>query len=410
MKVVILSRAPHAYSTRRLREACLAAGYTVRVLDTLRFSISVEEDDPQLYYRDKKLSRYDGVIPRIGASVTFYGTAIVRQFEQMGIFTLASSHAISVSRDKLRSLQILSRHNIGIPPTVFVRDRQSVMNAVERVGGAPVIIKVLEGTQGVGVILADSVKVAQSIVETLHTARQNVLIQKFVEESRGRDIRAFVVGGQVVAAMRRVAQGDEFRSNVHLGGRTEAVKLEPEYERTAIHAAQIMGLRVAGVDMLESADGPQVMEINSSPGLQGIEGATGVDVAGAIVQHLGDEVLLPEVDLKQRLTFAKGYGVAEFELTADNPLTGKTLAELALDEMDVTVLSIQRGSVVIPNPGGSRELLRGDLIVAYGKLITLKGLVPRDRHGRRSDLRKKKSKRTKSKRSPKTPPRGATTE
>jgi len=390
MKIVILSRAPHAYSTRRLREACLAAGYTVRVLDTLRFSISVEEDDPQLYYRDKRLSRYDAVIPRVGASVTFYGTAVVRQFEQMGIFTLSSSHAIRVSRDKLRSLQILSRHNIGIPPTIFVRDRESVIPAIERLGGAPVIIKVLEGTQGVGVILAESTKVAQSIIDTLHTARQNVLIQRFVAESRGRDIRAFVVGGQVVAAMRRVAQGDEFRSNVHLGGTTEAVTLEPEYERTAIHAAQIMGLRVAGVDMLESDEGPQVMEVNSSPGLQGIETATGVDVAGAIVRHLGDEVLLPEVDVKQRLTLAKGYGVAEFELTPGGPLTDKTLQELALSELDVTVLSIQRGSVVIPNPRGQQRLLRGDLVVAYGKLMTLKQLIPRDARGRRKPPRRRR--------------------
>ena len=190
MKVLILSRAPHAYSTRRLREACLVGGYTVRVLDTLRFSISVEQGDPQLYYRDKRLSRYDAVIPRVGTSVTLYGTAVVRQFEQMGVFTLASSHAIRVSRDKLRSLQVLSRHQIGIPPTVFVQDPESVAPAIERLGGAPVVIKVLEGTQGGGVILAESVKMAQSIIDTLHRARQHVLIQRFVEESRGKDIRA----------------------------------------------------------------------------------------------------------------------------------------------------------------------------------------------------------------------------
>ncbi len=387
MKVVVLSRAPHAYSTRRLREACLSAGYTVRILDTLRFSISIEEGDPQLYYRDRRLSRYDAVIPRIGTSVTFYGTSVVRQFEQMGIFTLSSSHAIRVSRDKLRSLQVLSRHNIGIPPTVFVRDSESVVPAIERLGGAPVVIKVLEGTQGVGVILAESVKVAQSIIHTLHAARQNVLIQRFISEARGRDVRALVVGGRVVAAMRRIAQGDEFRSNIHLGGRTEKVNLSPEYERTAIRAAQIMGLRVAGVDMLETNDGPQVMEINSSPGLQGIEGTTGVDIAGAIVEHLGEEVLLPEVDVKQRLSLARGYGVAEFELPATGPLTGQTLAELALTEKDVTILSIQRGSVVIPNPRASERLLRGDHVVAYGNLMTLKQLIPRDARGRRRPRR-----------------------
>lgn len=357
--------------------------HQVRVLDTLRFSMAVERADPRLLYRDKLLSNYDAVVPRIGASVTFYGTAVVRQFEQMGVFTLASSHAISVSRDKLRSLQVLSRHNIGIPQTVFVRDRQSVVPAIESLGGAPVIVKVLEGTQGIGVILAESVKVAQAIIETLQGARQNVLIQKFVSESRGRDIRAFVVGGQVVAAMRRTAQGDEFRSNVHLGGTTEALELSPEYERTAIHAAQIMGLRVAGVDMLESDDGPQVMEINSSPGLEGIEKATGVDVAGHIIGHIEEHFLLPEVDLKQRLTLDKGYGVAEFDLTEKSELIDQTLEELGLGARDVTVLSIQRGSVVIPNPGGTQMLRRGDRIVCYGKQLTLKALIPRDERGRR---------------------------
>ncbi|HJL15508.1 MAG TPA: 30S ribosomal protein S6--L-glutamate ligase [Sandaracinaceae bacterium LLY-WYZ-13_1] len=390
MKIVILSRARHSYSTRRLREACLARGHKVRVLDTLRFTMAVEQGHPQLYYRDKMLSRYDAVIPRIGASVTFYGTAVVRQFEQLGTFTLSSSHAISVSRDKLRSLQVLSRHNIGIPATHFVRDRQSVIPAIERLGGAPVIVKVLEGTQGVGVILAETMKVAEAIIETLHGAKQNVLIQKFVRESRGRDIRAFVVGGHVVAAMRRVAQGDEFRSNVHRGGRTEKVELDPEYERTAIHAAQIMGLRVAGVDMLESDDGPQVMEVNSSPGLEGIEKATDVDVAGQIVEHIEDQFLLPEIDLKQRLTLDKGYGVAEFDIAPTSELAGQTLRELALGERDVTVLSIQRGSVVIPNPRGDAELLRGDHVVCYGKLLALKQLIPRDARGRRKPLKVKK--------------------
>lgn len=390
MKIVILSRARHSYSTRRLREACLTRGHKVRVLDTLRFSMSVEQGHPELFYRDKVLSRYDAVIPRIGASVTFYGTAVVRQFEQMGVFTLSSSHAISVSRDKLRSLQVLSRHNIGIPQTQFVRDRQSVIPAIERLGGAPVIVKVLEGTQGVGVILADTMKVAQAIIETLHGAKQNVLIQKFVKESRGRDVRAFVVGGHVIAAMRRVAEGDEFRSNVHRGGRTEKVELHPEYERTAIHAAQIMGLRVAGVDMLESEDGPQVMEVNSSPGLEGIEKATGVDVAGQIIEHIEDQFLLPELDLKQRLTLDKGYGIAEFDIAQNSELVDRTLADLALRDRDVTVLSIQRGSVVIPNPRGDQKLLRGDRVVCYGKNLALKQLIPRDARGRRKRSPRKK--------------------
>ncbi|UJR78208.1 30S ribosomal protein S6--L-glutamate ligase [Sandaracinus amylolyticus] len=378
MRIAILSRARGCYSTRRLREACLARGHETKVLDTLRFSMAVEQGQPELYYKERRLSRYDAVIPRVGASITFYGTAVVRQFEQMGVFTLNGSHAITVARDKLRALQVLSRHNVGFPATTFVRHRDDLLPAIDRLGGGPVVVKMLEGTQGMGVILADSRRVAQTIVETLQSARQNVLIQRFVAESRGRDVRAFVVGGRVVAAMRRIAQGDEFRSNVHRGGRTESIHLEPEYERTAIRAAQIMGLRVAGVDMLESKDGPLVLEINSSPGLQGIEAATKVDVAGAIVEHIEEQVLFPEVDLKQRLTLDKGYGVSEFPITPGSELAGRTLAEAKLQERDVRVLSVQRGSLVIPNPRGATRLYAGDVVLCFGKLIALKHLIPRD--------------------------------
>jgi ribosomal protein S6--L-glutamate ligase len=377
MKALILSREPSNYSNTRLRAAFAERGHKAMVLDTLKFAVSVEEGEPDLYYRNKHLTHYDAVVPRIGASITFYGTAVVRQFEQMGTFTLNTSHAISVSRDKLRALQVLSRHHIGIPATIFVRDRAAVLPAIERLGGAPVVIKLLEGTQGVGVILADSIKVAQAIIETLQSARQNVLIQRFVKESRGTDIRAFVVGGRVVAAMRRIAKGDEFRSNVHRGGRMETMQLEPEYERTAIRAAQIMGLRVAGVDMLESNEGPQVMEVNSSPGLEGIEATTGIDVAGAIVEHIEEEVLFPEVDVRQRLTLEKGYGVAEFSVGPRHPMANKSLAELSLRELGVMVLSIQRGSVTLPNPNGSTRLCAKDLLLCYGKIVSLRDMMPR---------------------------------
>ncbi len=383
MKIAILSRSPKAYSTRRLKEAAHARGHKVRVLDTLLFSVALSPGAPKLYYRGKAVGAYDAVIPRVGASITFYGTAIVRQFEQMGVFVVNSSHAIGVSRDKLRSLQLLSRHGLGMPATFFVRDKDALLPAIDALGGAPVVVKLLEGTQGVGVILAESRKVAQAIVETLQSAKQNVLIQRFVQESRGRDIRAFVVDGKVVAAMRRVARGDEFRSNVHRGGVAEPVELSREFERTAVRAAQILGLRVAGVDMLESESGPQLMEVNSSPGLEGIEGATGIDVAGAIVEHLEDQVMFPEVDVKQRLTLQNGYGVAEFHVTRDSELRDKTLGEAALRERDVVVLSIQRGSVTIPNPRAERELLLGDQLLCYGKLDVLKTLIPRDRTGRR---------------------------
>jgi ribosomal protein S6--L-glutamate ligase len=346
------------------------------VLDTLRFAISLEAEAPDLFYQGKSLSHYDAVIPRIGASITYYGTAVVRQFEQMNVFCMNSATGITNSRDKLRSLQILSRHDVGIPATEFVRSKADVLPAIERAGGAPVIVKLLEGTQGVGVILADSRKVAEAIIETLQSARQNVLIQKFVAESKGKDVRAFVVGDRVVAAMRRVAQGQEFRSNVHRGGSTEAIQLDDRYERTAIRAAQIMGLRVAGVDMLEGEDGPQIMEVNSSPGLEGIERATGVDVAGAIVEYLDDVVQFPELDVRQRLTVSRGYGVTEVPIGKSSDLAGTTIAEARLRDRDVIILSIHRSGTVIANPKSSRTIEAGDRLLCFGKLEELKGLIP----------------------------------
>src|SRR5210317_552944 len=251
MKLAILSCSPHAYSTRRLKEAAELRGHRAKVLNTLKFAIDLDRGSPDLYYRQKALSTYDAVLPRIGASITYYGTAVVRQFQEMDVFCANTAHGIANSRDKLRSLQILSRHHIGIPKTTFVRDKRDVLPAIERVGGAPVIIKLLEGTQGIGVLLAETVESAEAIIELLQSQKQNVLIQKFVAESKGRDIRAIVVGDRVVAAMRRVAQGQEFRSNVHRGGKTEVVELDDVYKETAIRAAQILGLRVAGVDLLE---------------------------------------------------------------------------------------------------------------------------------------------------------------
>jgi ribosomal protein S6--L-glutamate ligase len=289
-----------------------------------------------------------------------------------------SSQAISVSRDKLRSIQILSRHRIGIPKTAFVHELDEIVPTIDRMGGPPVVIKLLQGTQGIGVLLADTANVAKSIIEVLQSAaNQNVLIQEFVKESKGRDIRAFVVGNRVVAAMRRVAQGDEFRSNVHRGGRAEAIELDPEYERTAIHAAQIMGLRVAGVDMLEGREGPRIMEVNSSPGLEGIEGATGRDVAGAVVELIEEEVLFPEIDIRQRLTLQSGYSVLEVPVDDHSELAHKTIRDTGLRDRDVVVMTIQRGSVSIPNPKGSREVLPGDTLLCFGKALTLKGLAPR---------------------------------
>ena len=387
MKLAILSRAPRAYSTQRLRTAALERGHDVKVLNTLRFGIDLSEDEPDLQFRGRQLSTYDAVLPRIGASITYFGTAVVRQFEQMDVYTPNTANGISNSRDKLRATQILSRHNIGMPATFFVRNRADVKQAIEQVGGAPVVIKLLEGTQGIGVILAPEVKVAEAIIETLQSTSQNVLIQAFVKESRGRDIRALVVGDRVVAAMRRSAQGDEFRSNVHRGGTVEAVELTPEYEQTAVRAAQIMGLRVAGVDMLEGNDGPLVMEVNSSPGLQGIETATRLDVAGAIVDYIADQVDFPQVDVRQRLAVSTGYGVAELQVHAGSEMVGKALRDSGLPDRDITVLTLHRGTSVTPSPRPGKVLEAEDRLLCFGKLEEMRSMIP-ERPKRRRKVKK----------------------
>lgn len=384
MKLAILSRAPRSYSTQRLRTAALDRGHQVKVLNTLRFGIDLSGDEPDLQFRGKQLSEYDAVLPRIGNSVTYFGTAVVRQFEQMDVYTPNTANGISNSRDKLRASQILSRHNIGMPATTFVRDRADVIPAIERVGGAPVVIKLLEGTQGIGVILAPDIKVAEAIIETLQSTRQQVLIQRFVKESRGRDIRALVVGDRVVAAMRRVAQGDEFRSNVHRGGSVERVELDPEAERVAVRSAHIMGLKVAGVDMLEGNAGPLVMEVNSSPGLEGIESATKLDVAGAIIDYIDNQVAFPQIDVRERLSVSTGYGVAELVVHGDADLVGKTIGTSGLRERDISVLTLHRGTTVIPNPFPHHELHAEDRLLCFGKLEEMRSMIPaRSRRQRR---------------------------
>ncbi|MEO1524655.1 MAG: RimK family alpha-L-glutamate ligase [Planctomycetota bacterium] len=383
MKVAILSRSLGCYSTRRLKEAAEMRGHHAKVLDTLRFSIDLEKGDPDLFFRAKQLSHYDAIIPRIGASITYFGTAVVRQFEQMDVFTTCSSAGIVNSRDKLRALQMLSRHQIGIPQTVFVRERRDILPAIERVGGVPIVIKLLEGTQGVGVILAESVKTAEAIIQTLQSTRQNVLVQKFVKEARGQDVRAFVVGDRVVSAMRRIAQGDEFRSNIHRGGRAEAIVLDETYCETAVRAAQIMGLRVAGVDMLETNDGPQVLEVNSSPGLEGIETCTQLDIAGAIIDYLAAQVDFSDIDIRQRLTVSRGYGVAEIHVPEGSDFIGKTIDESGLPEQDINVLTLYRGTTVIPNPRLKRKLEPGDRLLCFGKLEAMRGMIPEKTRRRR---------------------------
>jgi len=293
MRLVILSRQETLYSTRVLAEAGRQRGHRVDVLDTLQFDIRVSRRNPELFYQGTPVGPVDAVIPRIGASITFYGLAVVRQFEMMGVYCLNESQAIARSRDKLRCLQILSRHDIGLPPTVYTRQADHVPGCIERVDGAPVIVKLLQGTQGIGVVLAESAAAASSVVDAFHGLDQNILIQKFIHEAKGSDIRAVVVGRKIVGAMRRRAVAGEFRSNIHRGGKAQKIRLSAEYRKTALAAARVLGLRLAGVDMIESAEGPMVMEVNSSPGLEGIQKTTGVDAAGAVIETIEREVKTP---------------------------------------------------------------------------------------------------------------------
>ncbi|WP_396589244.1 30S ribosomal protein S6--L-glutamate ligase [Bermanella sp. R86510] len=284
MRIAILSRGPNLYSTRRLKEAGEALGHDVDVIDTLHCYMDITSSNPTVRYQGRELPVYDAVIPRIGASISFYGTAVVRQFEMMGTYCVNESVAISRSRDKLRSLQLLSRKGIGLPRTGFASKPDKIDDLIKNVGGAPVVIKLLEGTQGIGVVLADTKKAAESIIEAFMGLKANILVQEFIKEANGADIRCFVVGEKVVASMIRQGAEGEFRSNLHRGGKAELVKLSPTERRTAIAAAKAMGLNMCGVDILRSNSGPVVMEVNSSPGLEGIETATHKDVAKIIIQ------------------------------------------------------------------------------------------------------------------------------
>ncbi len=287
MNIAILSRDPRLYSTRRLKEAGEKRGHKVEIIDHMKCVLVIEKKNPMVWYNGRKLDYFDAIIPRIGASVTFYGAAVVRQFEMMKVFTTVESQALIRSRDKLRCLQILSRAGLGLPKTIFMDYTKDTEGIIEAVGGAPVVIKLLEGTQGLGVVLAENKKAAQSVIEAFHGVKTRIIVQEFIKESKGADVRAFVVNGEVVGAMRRQATREgEFRSNLHRGGVATVVKLNRHEKHAAIEAAKKMGLGVAGVDMLPSKRGPLIIEVNSSPGLEGIEGATKVDIAGKIYEYL----------------------------------------------------------------------------------------------------------------------------
>lgn len=293
MKIAILSRHPQLYSTRRLVEEAHKRGHHVKVIDTLRCYMNINADQPSIHYKAESLPHFDAVIPRIGASITFYGTAVLRQFERMGVFAINDSLAITRSRDKLRSLQLLSRRGIGLPITGFAHSPDDIDDLIAMVGGPPLVIKLLEGTQGIGVVLAETRQAAESVIEAFLDMQAHIMVQEYIKESKGRDIRAFVVDGKVIAAMQREAKPGEFRSNLHRGGKAKLVKITPEERTIAVRAAKIMGLSVAGVDLLRSDRGPLVMEVNSSPGLEGIEKATGKNVAEMIIKFIEQKAKKP---------------------------------------------------------------------------------------------------------------------
>jgi len=301
LKIAILSRNRRLYSTSRLVEACRQRGHEVTVLDVVRCYMNITSDKPELHYKGEILSDFDAVIPRIGASVTFYGTAVLRQLEMMGVFPTNESVAISRSRDKLRSLQLLSRAGVGMPRTGFADSPDDIQDLIKMLGGAPMVIKLLEGTQGIGVVLAETRKAAESVIEAFMGMKTNILVQEFIQEAGGADIRCFVIGNKVVASMMRQAPEGEFRSNLHRGGSAQLVKITTRERATAIKAAKVMGLNVAGVDILRSNRGPLVMEVNSSPGLEGIEAATGTDIAGLVVEFI-------ETNAKPNKTRTRGKG------------------------------------------------------------------------------------------------------
>ncbi len=301
MKIAMLARNAELYTHKRLKAAAEERGHSLDIINTLRCYMNIASRRPEVYYNGEKLVGYDAVIPRIGASITFYGMAVLRQFEMQGVYPLNESVAIGRSRDKLRSMQLLARDGIGLPVTTFAHDPKQTDEVLELAGGAPVVIKLLEGTQGIGVVLADTKRSAKSVVEAFRGAGVNILLQEFIKEAGGTDIRAIVVGGKVVASMKRTGADGDFRSNLHRGGSAELIKLSPEERSTAIRSAKAMGLNVCGVDMLRSNHGPVVMEVNSSPGLEGVEKATGLDIAGKIIEYL-------EKHAKPHATKTKGKG------------------------------------------------------------------------------------------------------
>ena len=381
LRLAVLSRGPRLYSTRRIVEEARSKGLRVEVCDPMKFSLMVTDGSVDVLHKGKHFA-FDAVIPRIGHSITQHGVAVLRHIEQLGIWTANTGQGILQSRDKLHASQILARNRIPVPRTVYVRDILDIEQAIDIVGGLPVVVKVTQGTQGDGVFLRHTAFEVRNLVQGLLMTGKSVLVQEYIAESHGKDIRALVVGDRVVACMRRRARGREFRSNYHLNGTVENVDLPPRYAEAACRAARVLGLNIAGVDLLEGNDGPLVLEVNSSPGLEGIEKASGVNVAGAIVDYVMEDTAFSEVDLDQLLRTVPGSGVLSLQLRNHPKMVGKRLDEVFAS---IPVFALSRGDRLVWNPDAEVQLRYDDVLACYGELTELRSSlrqamlgVPRD--------------------------------
>ena len=373
-RLAVLSRGPRLYSTRRLVEEARLREMDVAVINPMQFSLFVAEQDIGILHQGQKFD-YDAVIPRIGHSITKHGVAVLRHLEQLDVWTANTSQGILQSRDKLHSSQILARNRIPTPRTAYVRDMKDIERAIDAVGGLPVVVKVTQGTQGQGVFLRHTLRETGNLVQGLLVTGKAVLIQEYIAESHGKDIRALVVGGKVVASMRRKARGREFRSNYHLNGTVEKVEISDEYAEVACRAARVLGLNVAGVDLLEGNDGPLVLEVNSSPGLEGIEKSSGVNVAGAIIDYVISESDFNEVNVDQLLKTIPGQGVLSVHLRNHPHLIGSPISEIFKEDMPVFALS--RAGDLIWNPDPDMQLRFRDSLICYGDLEQLRASIKR---------------------------------
>ena len=368
LRLAVLSRGPRLYSTRRIVDEAKKRGLQVEVCDPMKFSLVVNDGTVDVLHKGRHFT-HEAVIPRIGHSITEHGVAVLRHIEQLGIWTANTGQGILQSRDKLQASQILARNRIPVPKTVYVRDILDVEQAIETVGGLPVVVKVTQGTQGDGVFLRHTAFEVRNLVQGLLMTGKSVLVQEYIAESHGKDIRALVVGDRVVACMRRRARGREFRSNYHLNGTVEKVDLPEGYAEAACRAARVLGLNIAGVDLLEGKDGPLVLEVNSSPGLEGIEKASGVNVAGAIVDYVMEDTAFSEVDIGQLLRTVPGSGVLSLQLRNHPKMVGKRLSDVFAS---VPVFALSRGDRLVWNPDADLQLRYDDVLVCYGELIELR--------------------------------------